>query len=170
MLFRMHQLTHVLMFSFGFSLIGFGICLASGIFFTVLSTLMLPLIVIKPHKFAVAYSIGNLLMMASTIFLVGPKRQCQNMFTGHRAMASSAYFGSMVGTIYAAMGLRIYLLVLVFIGIQFVALVWYALSYIPFGRQIASRMALPMLKVAGACATRVCGFCCARCAPSLLPR
>jgi hypothetical protein len=60
----MHQLTHVLMFSFGFSLIGFGICLASGIFFTVLSTLMLPLIVIKPHKFAVAYSIGNLLMMA----------------------------------------------------------------------------------------------------------
>lgn len=53
----------------------------------------------------------------STVFLVGPKRQCQNMFTGHRAMASSAYFGSMIGTIYAAMGLRIYLLVLVFIGI-----------------------------------------------------
>ena len=52
----------------------------------------------------------------STVFLVGPKRQCENMFTGHRAMASSAYFGSMIGTIYAAMGLRIYLLVIVLIG------------------------------------------------------
>jgi hypothetical protein len=46
------------------SLIGFGLCLASGIFFTALSTLMLPFIVIKPHKFAVAYSVGNLLMLA----------------------------------------------------------------------------------------------------------
>ncbi|EKX41792.1 hypothetical protein GUITHDRAFT_112211 [Guillardia theta CCMP2712] len=115
-------------------LIGFGICLLSGIFFTFLSTLMLPLIVIKPHKFAVAYSLGNLLMMLSTIFLVGPKKQCQNMWTGHRAMASIAYFGSMVGTIYAAMGLRIYILVIIFVGIQFAALIWYSLSYIPFGR------------------------------------
>ncbi len=38
------------------------------------------------------------------------------MFTGHRAMASTAFFGSMIGTIYAAMGLRIYLLVILFIG------------------------------------------------------
>ncbi|KAJ1476142.1 hypothetical protein T484DRAFT_1825953, partial [Baffinella frigidus] len=58
-------------------LIGFAICLASGLFFIALSTLMLPFIVLKPHKFAVAYSLGNLLMMASTVFLVGPKQQCQ---------------------------------------------------------------------------------------------
>mmetsp|Transcript_85388 Transcript_85388/g.227680 ORF Transcript_85388/g.227680 Transcript_85388/m.227680 type:complete len:229 (+) Transcript_85388:1-687(+) len=97
-------------------LIGFGICLASGIFFTALSMLMLPFIVLKPHKFALSYSIGNLLMMSSTLFLVGPKRQFQNMFSGERAMASGAYFGSMIGTIYAALGLRIYILVLLFIG------------------------------------------------------
>ena len=119
---------------------------------------------LKPHKFAVAYSLGNLLMMLSTVFLVGPKKQCQSMWTGHRAavfrvclficlsvyppesgracvaardreslhrctqemcacmswnsndgiecaQASGAYFGSMIGTIYAAMVLRIYLLV-----------------------------------------------------------
>jgi hypothetical protein len=58
------------------------VCLSSGIFFTALSTLMLPFIVIKPHKFAVSYSLGNLLMMGSTFFLVGPKRQMQNMFQG----------------------------------------------------------------------------------------
>mmetsp|Transcript_85386 Transcript_85386/g.227676 ORF Transcript_85386/g.227676 Transcript_85386/m.227676 type:complete len:96 (+) Transcript_85386:456-743(+) len=78
--------------------------------------LMLPFIVLKPHKFALSYSIGNLLMMSSTLFLVGPKRQFQNMFSGERAMASGAYFGSMIGTIYAALGLRIYILVLLFIG------------------------------------------------------
>ena len=145
-------------------LVGFAITLATGIFFTSLSTLLLPLIVLKPHKFAVAYSLGNLLMMLSTVFLVGPKKQCQSMWTGHRAavfrvclficlsvyppesgracvaardreslhrctqemcacmswnsndgiecaQASGAYFGSMIGTIYAAMVLRIYLLV-----------------------------------------------------------
>ena len=31
-------------------------------------------------------------------------------------MASGAYFGSMIGTLYAAMGLRIYLLVLFFLA------------------------------------------------------
>ena len=31
-------------------------------------------------------------------------------------MASGAYFGSMFGTIYAALGLRVYLLVLFFFG------------------------------------------------------
>jgi hypothetical protein len=31
-------------------------------------------------------------------------------------VASGAYFGSMIGTLYAAMGLRIYLLVLLFFG------------------------------------------------------
>lgn len=151
-------------------LIGFGVCLASGIFFTALSTLMLPLIVLKPHKFAVAYTIGNLLMMGSTVFLVGPRRQCQSMWTGHRAMASAAYFGSMVGTIYAAMGLRIYLLVLVFIAVQVCALAWYSLSYIPFGRQLASRFLKPLFNIVSKCLYHVCGFCCTRCTGPILPR
>lgn len=155
-------------------LIGFGITMVTGIFFTALSTVLLPLIVIKPHKFAVAYSLGNLLMMSSTVFLVGPKKQCQNMWTGHRAMASGAYFGSMVGTIYAALFLRMYLLVLIFICIQFVSLVWYSLSYIPYGRQLFQRVILPALKpiikVVSACLWRVCGVCCQKCAPNLLPR
>jgi hypothetical protein len=37
-------------------------------------------------------------MMMSTGFLVGPKKQCQTMCTGHRAAASSAYFASMVSS------------------------------------------------------------------------
>jgi hypothetical protein len=111
-----------------------------------LSTLMLPLLVFKPHKFAVAYTLGNLLMMASTIFLVGPKQQCQNMWTGNRALASCAYFGSVIGTIYAALFLRIYLLVLFFIAVQIGCVVWYALSYIPFGRQLVSKFLKPILK------------------------
>jgi hypothetical protein len=48
-------------------LIGFGIFLACGIFFTALSTLLLPMIVIKPHKFAVAYSLGNHILKSQYI-------------------------------------------------------------------------------------------------------
>merc|ERR1712216_1090095 len=62
------------------------------------------------------------------------------------AQASGAYFGSMIGTIYAAMVLRIYLLVIFFIGVQMVALTWYSLSYIPYGRQPFQRFILPVLK------------------------
>lgn len=151
-------------------LIAFVVCLASGVFFTALSTLMLPLILIKPHKFAVSYSLGNLLMLGSTMFLVGPKKQISNMCTGHRAMASAAYFGSMVGTVYSALFLRISVLVIFFIAIQFVALVWYSLSYIPFGRQLAARFVKPTLKILGSCLSK-CGSCCfSRLAPNLLPR
>merc|ERR1712216_357184 len=90
------------------------------------------------------------------------------------AQASGAYFGSMIGTIYAAMVLRIYLLVIFFIGVQMVALTWYSLSYIPYGRQLFQRFILPVLKpvikVVSAMMLRVCGLCCKHCAPSLLPR
>ena len=40
-------------------LIAFAITLATGIFFTCLSTFLLPLILIKPHKFAIAYTLGT---------------------------------------------------------------------------------------------------------------
>uniref|UniRef100_A0A7S0YNV7 Vesicle transport protein n=1 Tax=Hemiselmis tepida TaxID=464990 RepID=A0A7S0YNV7_9CRYP len=151
-------------------LIAFVICLASGVFFTALSTLMLPMIVIKPHKFAVSYSLGNLLMLGSTAFLVGPKKQIQNMCQGHRALASSSYVAAMVGTIYSALWLRVWIMVLACIGVQFAALVWYSLSYIPFGRQLAARFLKPAVKLLSACLARVCGCCLSQCAPNLLPR
>jgi len=151
-------------------LIAFVICLASGVFFTALSTLMLPMIVIKPHKFAVSYSLGNLLMLGSTAFLVGPKKQLQNMCQGHRALASSCYIAAMFGTLYSALFLRISLMVIVCICIQFSALVWYSLSYIPFGRQLAARFLKPTLKVLTACLSRVCSCCISQVAPNLLPR
>jgi len=151
-------------------LIAFVICLASGVFFTALSTLMLPMIVIKPHKFAVSYSLGNLLMLGSTAFLVGPKKQIQNMCQGHRALASCSYIGAMFGTIYAALWLRISLIVIVCIGVQFAALFWYSISYIPFGRQLAARFLKPALKILGACLSKVCGCCLSQCAPNILPR
>ena len=33
-----------------------------------------------------------------------------------------------------------------FIGVQMVALTWYSLSYIPYGRQLFQRFILPVLK------------------------
>jgi hypothetical protein len=41
-----------------------------------------------------------------------------------------------VGTIYAGLVLRMYLVVMAFIVIQLASVLWYSLSYIPYGRQV----------------------------------
>lgn len=45
-------------------LVGFVVCLLSGVFFMFLSTFFIPLIVLKPSKFAVSFTFGNVLCLA----------------------------------------------------------------------------------------------------------
>uniref|UniRef100_A0A803RBW6 Vesicle transport protein n=2 Tax=Cannabis sativa TaxID=3483 RepID=A0A803RBW6_CANSA len=86
---------------------GFAICLASGLACTLLSMLVF----FNPIKFGIAFTLGNLLALGSTGFLIGPKRQVHNKFL----------------TLFA-------------IILEFGALIWYSLSYIPFARSMVSKV------------------------------
>merc|ERR1712166_989311 len=89
--------------------------------------------------FASSYSMGNLVSLASTGFIVGLQTQCKSMFEGHRALAAGVYLSSIVVTLFVALykGEIILrgLLLLVCVAVQCTSYIFYMLSYIPFGRR-----------------------------------
>lgn len=120
---------------------GFCICFFIGSLTSLLSSISLakgdiPL-------FSLLYTVGNVVSLCSTGFVWGPMKQCKKMFHKTRAIATSLYLICMITTVVfatadlnikksARVGICVFLIVL-----QFFALCWYCLSYIPYARQIA---------------------------------
>ena len=122
-------------------MIGFVICMALGLLLSLTSlTSFSSALLGNPTPFAVKYTIGNLLSLASYCFLVGPERQCKGMFAPDRRAITVAYLGSLVGTLFCVFYLHSHLLTLLCLVIQCIAMVYYALSYLPFGQTLLNRM------------------------------
>uniref|UniRef100_A0A3B3CXD8 Vesicle transport protein n=1 Tax=Oryzias melastigma TaxID=30732 RepID=A0A3B3CXD8_ORYME len=99
----------------------FVICFAGGILCSILGSALLFL----PNGiklFAVFYTIGNISALASTCFLMGPLKQLKRMFEKTRLIATIAMLWHKKG------------LAIVFCILQFLAMTWYSISYIPFAR------------------------------------
>eukprot|EP00794_Sanderia_malayensis_P000518 gene518-1167_t len=110
---------------------GFAICFCCGVLCSLLGTILLW----KSIKlFAVFYSIGNIAALASTCFLLGPLKQLKNMFKEKRLIATIVMLVSLALTLCAALWWKNKPLALLFCVIQYLAMTWYCLSYIPFAR------------------------------------
>ncbi|KXN92703.1 Protein transport protein SFT2 [Leucoagaricus sp. SymC.cos] len=129
------------------ALIGAGVC-----FFVAFLTL--PMLPIKPAKFALAFSLGSLLVMFGFSVLVGPINHIKHLVSKERLPFSLVYLSSLGLTIYFAVGVHSYFGSLVCGGVQVVALIAYVLAYFPGGTQT--------LRMGGSIALRGAG--------SLLPR
>ncbi|ESW24450.1 hypothetical protein PHAVU_004G132100 [Phaseolus vulgaris] len=105
-----------------------------------LSTTQSMLVFFKPIKFAIAFTLGNLLSLGSTAFLIGPKRQVTMMLDPARIYATAIYIASMIVALFCALYVHNKLLTLLAIILEFGALVWYSLSYIPFARSMVSKI------------------------------
>ncbi|KAF4722114.1 hypothetical protein FOZ62_029030 [Perkinsus olseni] len=80
---------------------------------------------------------GNLCELGSTVFLVGPVRQWRSMSQKHRAWAASIYFTTMIITLVVCFKWpEERLLIVVLVITQCGAIIWYSLSYVPYGRHI----------------------------------
>ncbi|PPQ63455.1 hypothetical protein CVT24_004987 [Panaeolus cyanescens] len=153
-------------------LLGFGGCLIGAAVCFFVAFLTLPLLAIKyvqliqtlqcanqiyperPAKFALAFSLGSLLVMFGFSVLVGPINHIKHLCTKERLPFSAVYFGSLGLTLYFSLGAHSYLGSLLAGAIQVVALVAYVLAYFPGGTQT--------LRLGGSLALRGAG--------SLLPR
>mmetsp|Transcript_9223 Transcript_9223/g.12681 ORF Transcript_9223/g.12681 Transcript_9223/m.12681 type:complete len:207 (+) Transcript_9223:21-641(+) len=111
---------------------GFGISLAIGMMMSYMSGFYL----VRPSKFAVIYTVGNLFSLGSTMFLMGPHAQIKRMLHPDRATATCIYIGTMLLTVIVAKKTGRIALVMPLIFLQWVALIWYSLSYIPFGQRM----------------------------------
>jgi predicted membrane channel-forming protein YqfA (hemolysin III family) len=85
-------------------------------------------------RFGVLYSLGNFLSLMSTTLLFGPLKQVKNMFARKRAIATTVYLLALMGTIVVAVVTKNVPGTVCMIVVQFLALVWYTLSYIPYAR------------------------------------
>ncbi|XP_055376640.1 vesicle transport protein SFT2A [Condylostylus longicornis] len=112
---------------------GFCILFVLGIFLSFLGSLSLFL---KSGfvTFGVFYTLGNITSLLSTCFLMGPVKQFKKMLAPTRLIATIVVFVMIVLTLIAAIVIQKNGLVLLFIIIQFLAMTWYSLSYIPYAR------------------------------------
>ncbi|XP_076163265.1 vesicle transport protein SFT2A isoform X1 [Ptiloglossa arizonensis] len=117
---------------------GFAICFIVGILCSFLGSFALFL-----NKgltvFAVFYTLGNIISLASTCFLMGPFNQIKKMFAATRVIATILVFVTIAMTLFAALHLKNPGLALLFIIIQSLAMTWYSLSYIPYARDAVKK-------------------------------
>mmetsp|Transcript_5108 Transcript_5108/g.14845 ORF Transcript_5108/g.14845 Transcript_5108/m.14845 type:complete len:247 (+) Transcript_5108:211-951(+) len=127
-------------------LIGFASCFTIAYMITFMSfKFFVQLIEGSPIPFAVNYSIGNALAMSASGFLCGPKRQFKNMFDNKRRTVTIVYLSCLASTLIVVFipiysGLKLLTLILLLIS-QCGANIWYSLSYIPYGRRTALKLA-----------------------------
>lgn len=114
---------------------GFAICFGLGFVFSILGVFFLA---IPPPKgirlFAIFYTMGNITSIASTCFLMGPLKQLKKMFNSTRVVATIVALLFLVLTLVAAIVKKNTLLTLICCAIQFLAMIWYSISYIPYAR------------------------------------
>ncbi|XP_064014295.1 vesicle transport protein SFT2A isoform X3 [Pogoniulus pusillus] len=84
--------------------------------------------------FAVFYTLGNIAALASTCFLMGPVKQLKAMFEPKRLIATIVMLLCLLLTLCAVFWWNKKGLAVLFCILQFLAMTWYSLSYIPFAR------------------------------------
>uniref|UniRef100_A0A2D4FRR6 Vesicle transport protein n=1 Tax=Micrurus corallinus TaxID=54390 RepID=A0A2D4FRR6_MICCO len=77
--------------------------------------------------FGVFYTLGNISSLGSTVFLMGPMKQLKRMFEPTRLIATILMLWHNKG------------LTILFCILQFFALAWYSISYIPFARDAVKK-------------------------------
>ncbi|XP_022100724.1 vesicle transport protein SFT2B-like isoform X2 [Acanthaster planci] len=119
---------------------GFIICFVIGCLLSVLGSFFLFFTFgTALSLFAVFYTLGSVCGLMSTMFLMGPVKQLKNMFKEKRIIATSLVILFLALTLCAALWWKIAILAIIFCICQFLALIWYSLSYIPYARDAVTK-------------------------------
>mmetsp|Transcript_52611 Transcript_52611/g.94455 ORF Transcript_52611/g.94455 Transcript_52611/m.94455 type:complete len:192 (+) Transcript_52611:24-599(+) len=96
-----------------------------------------------PGRFALVYTLGNVVALIGTFFLAGPRKQIRKMSDKSRKLSSILFIFTMPMTVvtveaghFPGRALAILLMVL----IQWLSLIWYTLSYVPYGQKMARKL------------------------------
>jgi Got1/Sft2-like family len=113
-----------------------GLLFLSILFFALAFFLGIPMLPVKPQKFAISFTCGSLTFMGSFGILRGPVEHLMSMIQPDRLLFTCFYFGSMFLTLYCTFfirGISGYVCVMSSSAIQLVALLWYLISFLPGG-------------------------------------
>ena len=112
---------------------GFAACFILGCVISILSSVLFAL-TYNLVTFSILYSLGNIVALSSTLFLMGPVNQVKRMFAPTRAIATVVMLVCLVLTLMAALWWKKSGLTILFCIMQFCAMAWYSISYIPYAR------------------------------------
>ncbi|XP_052810250.1 vesicle transport protein SFT2B-like [Mya arenaria] len=118
---------------------GFAICFILGVTLSIVGSCLLWMGSNGITLFAIFYTIGNIMSLSSTCFLMGPLNQLKKMFAQTRIFATILVVVMLILTLVCAFALKSAILTLMCCIIQFIALTWYSLSYIPFARDAVKK-------------------------------
>lgn len=110
---------------------GFVATAIIGVFSGILSIVAISLLRIR--KFTLLFAIFNMMILSSTGFLFGFKRQIRSMLEAKRIYAAIGMFFGMFTTILFAMKYKRLVGVIIGFLIEVVSFSYYALSYLPMG-------------------------------------
>ena len=111
----------------------FGIAIAIGIFFFLLSFLFLPIILISPKKFCILFCLGSLCIVGSFFFVKKPSSYISSLFSKQNSFITICYLGSIVLTIFATIIWDSYLIALPATIVQFFSAMWMMCRFFPGG-------------------------------------
>ncbi|KAK8914579.1 hypothetical protein KSP39_PZI024356 [Platanthera zijinensis] len=101
-------------------LYAFALCFVAGVTFMLLSLIVFA----RPIKFAVLFSLGNLLAVGSTAFLIGPVQQTRMMLDPVRVYATAVYITTVILALVCAILIHSKVLTLIAMVIEICALIW----------------------------------------------
>uniref|UniRef100_A0A1I7YKJ1 Vesicle transport protein n=1 Tax=Steinernema glaseri TaxID=37863 RepID=A0A1I7YKJ1_9BILA len=116
----------------------FAGCFILSLFCSLCSTALL--FAGKIPGFCILVSLGSILSIGGTCFLMGPFKQLQKMFESTRLIATIVYLSMIVLTLIAGLVWHNGALALIFVIGQYIAMAWYSISYIPFARDFVSKI------------------------------
>jgi hypothetical protein len=123
-------------YAYFFGFLGVGVLLVLLSFFV-----FLPMIILRPSKFAITFSLGSMMILVSLGFLRGWKNMMSGMMEKERVGPTALYVGSLVGTLWASLVAKSYLLSIGMVGVQVAMLVYYVVSMVPGGATGARALA-----------------------------
>ncbi|ALC38550.1 CG33635 [Drosophila busckii] len=113
-------------------IIGFIACLGIAVFFMSLSTLYIPVLMLKP-KFALLFTLGSLFFILSLCFLVGFQAFFKQMFSKPRLLTSISYSVCLSLTLYFALVVKSTALTVLCSVAQIITLLFMLLGMVPGG-------------------------------------
>lgn len=113
--------------------IAFGISLITVALLFMLSLFWAPFIIVRPGKFVTPFSLASLILFMSFGFLHGFYSYARHLISKERWPFTAIYLVCTIATLWATLSIKKYLLTVPLAIIQVIAMVIYAISYIPGG-------------------------------------
>jgi len=119
-------------------LYGFVGCLIVGFVLSILGSCLLFLGQLA--SFAVLYTMGIIISLIGTGFLIGFSNQIKMMFKPVRLVATVIFLASIGLVFVGAFAIGSEILCIIFVVVEYLAYTWYSLSYVPYARSAVLKL------------------------------